>query len=220
MQAVQAGETPVIVADGCDRTGGATWITNQLIKENAANFCIGTLTDKSLFEEINNKDLKPGTHTGPIKVGGTTDVFSGEPVVLNDAVIEFIDNSHIVLLFGNNNRIVVTPELRQITTPEWHATIGIKFEELDIIVHKTRVHFFRGYYETGIAGEEYPGTIVKIEVPGWGPADIRKITYKNGGQYLYPNVMDREIGHIWDRPYIGNDKMVYMTGEGSLMKEK
>lgn len=220
MQAVENRETPVIVADGCDRTGGATWITNQLIKENASNFCIGTLTDKQLFQEIKNRNLKPGDNTGPIKVGGTTDVFSGEPVSLNNARIEFIDNSYIVLLFGNNNRIVVTPQLRQITSPEWHARVGINFEQLDIIVHKTRVHFFRGYYETGIAGEEYPGTIVKIEVPGWGPADIRKMNYKNGGQYLYPNIMDREMGHIWDRPYIGDKDMIYMTGDGKILIEK
>lgn len=218
MKAVKAGRTPVIVADGCDRTGGATWITNQLIKENAANFCIGTLTDKPFFEEAEKKSLKPGMHTGPIKVGGTTDMFSGEPVSLNDAIVEFINNSYIVLLFGNNNRIVVTPELNQVTTPEWHASVGVKFDDLDIIVHKTRVHFFSGYYETGIAGDGNPGTIIKIEVPGWGPADIRKITYKNGGQYLYPNVMDREMGYIWDRPYIGNEDMVYITGEGKSVE--
>ncbi len=123
------------------------------------------------------------------------------------------------MLFGNNNRIVVTPELRQIISPEWHASVGINFEELDIVVHKTRVHFYGGYYETGIAGENYPGTIVKIDVPGWGPADITKIKYVNGGQYLYPLVMDREMGGIWDRPYIGDEDMIFKTGDGKILKK-
>lgn len=214
MQAVTNGETPVVVADGCDRTGGATWITNELIRQGAANFCIGTLTDAALFQEVGDRGLKPGDRTGPVQVGGTTDGFAGEPVNLNDAVIEYLDSRYLVLLFGQNNRIVVSPELRQITDPRWHGSIGIDFESLDIVVHKTRVHFFRGYYETGIAGEEYPGTIVKIEVPGWGPADVTKINYVNGGQYLYPFVMDREMGHEWDRPYIGSDDMIFQTGEG------
>ena len=218
MQAVNAGETPVVVADGCDRTGGATWITNELIRQGAANFCIGTLTDEDLFFTLTGKGMQAGDRTGPVIVGGTTDIFSGDPVELKDAVVEFIDDRHIVLLFGNNNRIVVTPELRQITSPGWHASVGVDFGELDIVVHKTRVHFFRGYYETGIAGEEYPGTIVKIEVPGWGPADVTKIDFINGGQYLYPLVMDREMGHIWDRPYIGDDDMIYQTGEGKKLK--
>jgi len=218
MQAVNVGEIPVVVADGCDRTGGATWITNELIKKGASNFCIGTLTDPELFYELREKKLKAGDWTGPVRVGGKTDKFSGEPVALDNAKVEFFDNMHLVLFFGNNNRIVVTPELRQITSPAWHATIGINFDELDIVVHKTRVHFFGGYYETGIAGEEYPGTIVKIEVPGWGPTDITKINYKNGGQYLYPLVMDREMGYIWDRSYIGDEDMIYQTGEGKILK--
>ena len=218
MEAVKAEETPVVAADGCDRTGGATWITNELIKQGASNFCIGTLTDLPLFRELTEKGVKAGDRTGPVRVGGTTDEFAGDPVVLEDAVVEFVDRRHLVLRFGNNNRIVVTPELRQITSPGWHASVGIKFAELDIVVHKTRVHFFRGYYETGIAGDEYPGTIVKIEVPGWGPADITKIKYLNGGQHLYPLQMDREMGKIWDRPYIGDDDMIYQTGEGQVLR--
>ncbi len=218
MEAVGAGETPVVIADGCDRTGGATWITNELIRQGASNFCVGTITDPGLFAEFRDRGLSAGDRTGPIKVGGTTDIFSGDPVELDDALIEMMSRSRIVLHFGNNNRIVVSSSLVQVTTPRWHSSVGIDFNELDIVVHKTRVHFFRGYYETGIAGDGYPGTIVKVEVPGWGPADLSRITYVNGGQYLYPFVMDREIGHIWDRPYIGDRDMIYQTGEGRVLK--
>lgn len=214
LQAVNDKETPVVVADGCDRTGGATWITHELIRRGAANFCIGTLADRDLFRSLTARGLRAGDRTGPIQVGGTSDSFAGDPVELEDALLEFIDRRYAVLLIDHNNRIVVSPELRQITDPAWHASVGIGFEKLDIVVHKTRVHFFRGYYETGIAGEEYPGTIVKVEVPGWGPADITRINYVNGGQYLYPLVPDREKGHVWDRPYIGDEQMIYQTGEG------
>lgn len=218
MEAVRKGETPVVIADGCDRTGGATWITRELIRRGASNFAIGTLADGELFGAIHGRNLQAGDRTGPIKVAGTSDMLAGDPIELEDAVVEFIDRQYLVLLFGHNNRIVVSPALRQITAPEWHARVGIDFNELDIVVHKTRVHFFRGYYETGIAGEEYPGTIVKIEVPGWGPADITKINFVNGGQYLYPLDMDREMGHVWDRPYIGDDQMIYQTGEGLIIE--
>ena len=218
MLSVANQETPVVIADGCDRTGGATWIANELIRQGASNFAIGTLTDREFFESTHAHGMTAGQRTGPVEVGGTTDGFAGDPVILDDAIIEFIDSQYIVLLFGDNNRIVVTPALMQITNPQWHARVGIDFEQLDIVVHKTRVHFFRGYYETGIAGEEYPGTIVKIEVPGWGPADITRINYVNGGQYLYPLNMDREMGHVWDRPYVGDEDMIYMTGEGLEVK--
>ncbi len=123
------------------------------------------------------------------------------PVKLENARVGLLDESYLVLKFGKNNHIVVTPALMQITSPEWHARVGIDFDTLDIMVHKTRVHFFRGYYETGIAGENYPETIVKIEVPGWGPADITRINYVNGGQYLYPIDMDREMGGLMHTAY-------------------
>ncbi|MBE0674072.1 MAG: M81 family metallopeptidase, partial [Bacteroidales bacterium] len=219
IEAVEKGRTPVVIADGCDRTGGATWITSELIRRGASNFCIGTLTDPGFFDLVNSRQLKKGDHTGPVKVGGTTDVFSGNPVTLEDAVIEFINNQSVVLLFGDNNRIVVSKTLVQVTDPGWHARVGVDFSKLDIVVHKTRVHFFRGYYETGIAGDEYQGTIVKIEVPSWGPADVTKIKYVNGGQYLYPLDMNREMGYITDRPYIGDKDMVFQTGEGLVLKK-
>ena len=216
MEAVANAETPVVIADGCDRTGGASWITNELIRQGASDFAIGTLADREIFQEAHNRDWSAGDQTGPIEVAGTTDMFAGDPVQLDNATVEMLDDRYLVLLFGDNNRIVVTPALMQVTTPEWHARVGIDFDELDIVVHKTRVHFFRGYCETGIAGEKYPGTIVKIEVPGWGPADITKINYVNGGQYLYPLDMDREMGGVWDRPYIDDEDMIYQTGEGEL----
>ncbi len=218
MEAAGRGEVPVVIADGCDRTGGATWITHELIRRGASNFAIGTLADGELFDDLHERGLRAGDNTGRIRVAGTSDMLAGDPIELEDAVLEFIDRQYAVLLFGNNNRIVVSPALRQITSPGWHARVGIDFDELDIVVHKTRVHFFRGYYETGIAGEEYPGTIVKIEVPGWGPADITKINFVNGGQYLYPLDMDREMDHIWDRPYIGEEQMIYQTGEGLILE--
>ncbi len=218
IEAVEAGETPVVIADGCDRTGGAAWITRELIRQGASNFAIGTLTDYNLMAAIEERGLGEGDTTGLVEVGGTTDRFSGDPVVLDDAFIEFYDGSYLVLLFGDNNRIIVTPALLQVTTPEWHERVGVDFDELDIVVHKTRVHFFRGYYETGIAGEEYPGTIIKIEVPGWGPADLTKMNYVNGGQYLYPIDMERDIGGEWDRPYIGDEDMIYETGEGVVVE--
>ncbi len=118
-----------------------------------------------------------------------------------------------------NNRIWVSDRLRQITSPLWHKDFGFDdpVKQFDILVHKTRVHFFRGYYETQICGEGYPGTIVKLEVPGWGPATVTKMNFVNGAQYLYPLVLDREMGGIWDRPYIGVEDMIFKTGDGVVV---
>ena len=44
--AAKAKRTPVIVADHSDRTGGSTWILEELIRQGASRFCITTLRDE------------------------------------------------------------------------------------------------------------------------------------------------------------------------------
>jgi microcystin degradation protein MlrC len=88
-----------------------------------------------------------------------------------------------VLLFGNNNRVILTPELEQVTDPGIFAPLGIDLKTLDIIVLKSRVHFWRGFVEDGLAK-----SVVVIDAPGLGPADVTTIPYKNAPKDLFPLV--------------------------------
>ena len=87
----------------------------------------------------------------------------------------------VVLLFGENNRVILTPQLMQVTTPRIFAPLGIKLDDLDIIILKSRVHFRRGFYETGLAG-----AIFEVDAPGWGPSDLTTLPYKNIPRDIYP----------------------------------
>ena len=60
-------------------------------------------------------------------------------------------------------------------------TLNIDLEKLDIISLKSRVHFRRGFYESGFAGAIY-----EIDAPGLGPADLTTIEYKNIPKDIYP----------------------------------
>jgi microcystin degradation protein MlrC len=86
-----------------------------------------------------------------------------------------------VLHFGDNNRVIVTPTLHQVTTPEIFDSLGIDIGECDIISLKSRVHFRRGFHETGLAG-----AIFEIDTPGLGPADLTTLEYDNVPKNLYP----------------------------------
>jgi microcystin degradation protein MlrC len=59
--------------------------------------------------------------------------------------------------------------------------LGIKIGDVDIFVLKSRVHFRRGFYETGLAG-----AIFEVDAPGWGPADLTVLPYKNIPEDIYP----------------------------------
>jgi len=181
--AAEAGKTPVVIADHSDRTGGSSHILEELIRQKAENFCIATLRDEKAIEKI-LAEAKV-SETVNVEVGGWTDKFAGNPIRI-EGKVEYIGDygrrgKVVILLFGKNNRVILTPQLTQVTTPDIFSSLGIKIEDLDIIVLKSRVHFRRGFYETGLAG-----AIFEVDAPGWGPADLTTLPYKNIPKDIYP----------------------------------
>ena len=55
----------------------------------------------------------------------------------------------------------------QVTDTRIFEALGLDAKALDIIVLKSRVHFRRGFADTGLAG-----AIIEVDAPGWGPADL------------------------------------------------
>ncbi|MGD8536353.1 MAG: M81 family metallopeptidase [Candidatus Aminicenantes bacterium] len=181
--AARAGKIPVVIADHSDRTGGSTHILEELIFQGANNFCIATLRDENAIDEIQAK-AKVGDKI-IINVGGWIDKFAGNPVRI-DGKVEFMGEYQqrgtvVVLLFGDNNRVILTPQLTQVTTPDFFEPLGIDVKNLDIVVLKSRVHFRRGFHETGLAG-----AIFEVDAPGWGPADLTILPYENIPKDIYP----------------------------------
>lgn len=182
IQAAKKGQTPVVIADHSDRTGGSTHILAELIRQKASSFCITTLRDERAIKKI-KANFKTGDNIS-IDLGGYSDKFAGNPVKIN-GLISFIGNygrsEAVVVSFGNNNHVILTLRLMQVTDIDIFKPLGINFENLEIIVLKSRVHFRRGYHETGIAG-----AIFEVDAPGWGPAELEKLPYKNIPKDIYP----------------------------------
>lgn len=182
IEAAKAGKTPVVIADHSDRTGGSTHILEELINQGAKNFCITTLRDEKAIEEIQTT-AQVGDLIS-IDVGGYSDEFAGNPVSI-EGKVEFLGEygrgTVVVLGFGENNHVILTPQLMQVTSPSIFEPLGIELDSLDIIVLKSRVHFRRGFYETGLAG-----AIFEVDAPGWGPADLTVLPYKNIPKDIYP----------------------------------
>jgi microcystin degradation protein MlrC len=180
--AAKDGKTPVVIADHSDRTGGSTHILEELTRQGAQNFCIATLRDERALAKI-EAEFKQGD---PIEIdlGGYSDEFAGNPVNIK-GTIEYLDayrgETVAVIHFGANNRVILTPHLTQVTTPSIFKPLNIPLEELEIIVLKSRVHFRRGFHETGLAG-----AIFEVDAPGLGPADLTVLPYKNIPKDIYP----------------------------------
>ncbi len=182
IKSVKDGKAPVVIADHSDRTGGSSQILEELIKQDAKNFCIATLRDEKAIQKI-VVNKKVGDNIN-IDVGGYSDKFSGNPVSIKGKITfigEYRHDATVVIKFGDNNVVILTEHLMQITDTNIFKPLGIDLESIDIIVLKSRVHFRRGYHETGFAG-----AIIEVDAPGWGPADLTSLDYKNIPKDIYP----------------------------------
>lgn len=182
LQAVREKRIPVVIADHSDRTGGSSHILKEMMNQGAKNFCIATLRDENALKWIET-NAKVGDAVS-LKVGGYSDQFAGDPVRINGRVTfmgAYGRDSVAVLGFGENNHIILTPQLHQVTGTEIYPALGIDLAGIDIFVLKSRVHFRRGYYETGFAG-----AIFEVDAPGLGPADLTTLPYENIPKDLYP----------------------------------
>jgi microcystin degradation protein MlrC len=181
--AAKEGKTPVVIADHADRSGNSSWILEELIKQGASNFCIATISDKKAIDEIASKATVGDTVT--VDVGGYLDKYAGNPVTI-EGEVEYLDRYRqfdkvAVLRFGDNNRVIITPTLHQVMQPDIFEDLNIDIDQLDIIALKSRVHFRRGFHETGLAG-----AIFEVDAPGWGPADLTTLPYENIPKDIYP----------------------------------
>ena len=179
----ETGKTPVIITDHNDLTRCSTHILEELIRQGAKNFCITTLRDEKAIKEIQSRS-KVGDKIS-IDVGGYLDKFAGNPVRINGKV-EFLgeyDGEVVaVLVFGENNRVILTPNLKY-TGEEISifASLGIDFESLDIVVLKSYDYMRWEYLETGLVG-----AIIEIDAPVWYSTDLTTLHYKNIPKDIYP----------------------------------
>lgn len=194
IRAAKRGETPVIIADHSDRTGDGTHILRELMEQGAESFCVATIADEEAIREIEEEAGVGKTIT--LEIGGYATELSGRPVRLR-GVVEYLDDCEYtlrgpmgrgrrirlgrvaVLGFGRGNHVIITPTLHQVIDDAIFPAVGIDFGEIEIIIIKSRVHF-RAFYE------EVAGTIIVVDAPGLGPADLTKLHYRNVPRDLYP----------------------------------
>jgi microcystin degradation protein MlrC len=188
------GKTPVILADHGDRMGDSTWVLRELMDQGATGFCVATIADEAAIKRIKETSRKGGKVT--VSVGGHADCYSGDPVELTGKV-EYLGECSYTLTgpmsrgdrrklgltamigFGKGNHVIVTPTLHQVLDDALFTAVGLNIKKLRIVAIKSRVHF-RAYFN------EAAGSIVVVDAPGLGPADLSQLKYANIPGGLYP----------------------------------
>jgi microcystin degradation protein MlrC len=185
-ESIAKKQTPVVLADHSDRSGAATWLLKEVIDQKLSNTLIGTVADKDAIEALRKKGVRPGDKFD-MMVGGRVDESAGEPVrvvgtvnTVSGGMSRFGGGGGaqlwVSVKFGDGNELVISPYLHQNTDPAAFSEIGINAADFKVIAIKSRVHFRRGYYDSGWARNIL---LVEPDQPFVGTVRLEALDYKH-----------------------------------------
>lgn len=169
-------EPPVVLADHSDRSGYATWLLQEIVAQGLRNVLIATIADAAAIERL--KDARPGD-AFDMPVGGQADPSAGAPVRITGTVLritEWHGQRWVNVGFGDGNVLVISPYLAQIMELATLTDIGLDPAAFRVIAIKSRVHFRRGFDDSGFAR-----TILLVEPtePFLGTVRLDALPYRN-----------------------------------------
>ena len=160
--AVRAGEVPVAVGDHSDRPGDATHVLKAFEAAGIGKVLYGAITAPRALEALAASGSAPGD-SFDMDIGGFTPS-GGTPARITGTVAyvgEGLGYDRIAAVaFGDGNLVFLTPSYAQVRYPGRFALGDVDPDDYEVFVVKSRVHFRRGFDETG-----YARTIVVVEAP-------------------------------------------------------
>ncbi len=161
-EALARGEAPVAVGDHSDRPGDATHVLAAFERAGIERVLYGAITSPATLEALAEADVRAGD-SFDAEIGGFTPS-GGAPHRIRGKLEHFgggLGHDTVAAVsFGAGNLAFLTPAYTQILHPESFRLGPVNPDDYDVFVVKSRVHFRRGFDETGFAR-----TIVVVEAP-------------------------------------------------------
>ncbi len=161
-EAIARGEAPVAVGDYSDRPGDATHILSAFESAGIGKVLYGTITSPDALEALAASGATAGD-AFDMEIGGFTP--SGGAPRRITGTIEYVGEGFsydliAAVSFGDGNLVFLTPAYEQVLYPDAFRYGDIDPGDYEVFVVKSRVHFRRGFDETG-----YASTIVLVQAP-------------------------------------------------------
>jgi microcystin degradation protein MlrC len=181
--AVAQGAKPVVLADYSDRSGSATWLLADIIKQDLGKTLIATVADPHVVPALLASGIKAGDAFDH-EIGGRVDESAGAPVRVTGTVLAVshskprpgkAEEPWIVVGFGRGNVLLLSPVLVQAKELSTIRDRGVEPGEFDVIAIKSRVHFRRGFDDSGFAKTIL---LVEPEQPFLGTIRLEPLPYK------------------------------------------
>ncbi len=186
-EAIADGAVPVVLADHSDRPGDSTWILRQLIDQDVGRFLFAGLRAERALERLQENNAQPGD-AFEMDVGGYTGEQAGAPIPITGTVRYFGPSGSYeriaAIEFGDDSMLLLVPTYVQYTSPGQLRIGPVEPDDYDVFVVKSRVHFRRGFDETG-----YAPTIIVVDAPGdwFGTTRLNALDYQYAPiDHLYP----------------------------------
>jgi microcystin degradation protein MlrC len=188
--AITKDAKPVVLADYSDRSGYATWLLEEIIKQDLGKTLIATIADADAIATLRAADVKPGDPFD-MEVGGLFDESAGAPVrvvgtvmAVNNGPFQKKEELWVIVAFGRGNVLVISPFLVQVIELSTLRKLGLEPNDFDAIAIKSRVHFRRGFDDSGFAKTIF---LVEPEAPFLGTVRLDGLSYENVDlQKFYP----------------------------------
>jgi microcystin degradation protein MlrC len=174
-EAVARGDWPVVLADHSDRSGAATWILDQVIRQDLEGVLLATIADRAAIEAVVAEGLKAGDPFDRL-VGGRADESAGAPVRVTGritGVVRAAGRVWVGVAFGRGNVLLLSEYLTQIQDPK---DLAFPIDSFKVFAIKSRVHFRRGFDDSGFAKTIL---LVEPEQPFLGTVRLDALPYKN-----------------------------------------
>jgi len=177
-QAIASGDRPVVLADHSDRSGYATWLLREIIEQDLSSTLIATVADAKATRRLEEAGAKAGD-SFDMEVGGRVDASAGQPVRIRGTILNVAQRAGqlwATIRFGRNNVLVLSTYLVQVMEPTSLTWLGLDAGSFDAIAIKSRVHFRRGFHDSGLAR-----TILLVEPaePFLGTVRLDGLAYEN-----------------------------------------
>lgn len=182
-KAVAAGKGPVLLADYSDRSGYATWLLQEIVAQKLERTLVATIASPDVIRSVIASGAKPGDPFDA-EIGGLFDESAGAPIRISGKLRSVgpattargQGKDWICVEFGKGNLLVLSPYLVQIIEPSELWQLGLAPDEFDVIAIKSRVHFRRGFDDSG-----FTPTILLVEPPEpfMGTVHLDALAYEN-----------------------------------------
>lgn len=182
-RACDEGRYPVVLADHSDRSGHATWLLAEALKQDLGDTLFATIADGETLDAVQEAGLKVGDAFA-FAVGGRVDPSAGEPVTVHGTVsyvpsLRPRDGGRLPFLvvdFGRNNALVISRYLKQVKELEEITELGVALSAYKVFVIKSRVHFRQSFDDSGFARCII---VAEPDEPFLGTTKLEGLNYRN-----------------------------------------